>query len=87
MFGCGGGPKNVIMDQSGRTKKNQSDSGQAPKIFFSGRVKWGKRKWGKGGKAVRVASEAGTGDVKKVSEEHNFCSTTGDRAGKFLDSI
>ena len=77
----------MIMDQSGRARKNQSDRGQAPKIFFSGREQWAEKEWGKGGKAVRVASEAGTGDVKKVSEEHNFCSTTGDRAGKFLDSI
>ena len=43
MFGCGGGPKNVIMDQSGRPKKNQSDSGQAPKnIFFWKRAMGGK---------------------------------------------
>ena len=59
MFGWGGGPKNVIMDQSGRAKKNQSDSGQAPKIFFSGREQWAEKEMGKGGQGSQSCERGG----------------------------
>ena len=80
-------PKTWLWIKADTPRKTNPTVDRLQKYFFPEESNGRKRKWGKGGRAVRVASEAGTGDVKKVSEEHSFCSTTADRPGKFLDSI